>query len=77
MPPPIVEHQYYLGVAGQQYGPFGAMQVVQMTQSGQVAVAGTKVWRAGLAAWGELGQLPELAIMLQAPAAPMMPPPLV
>jgi len=77
MPPPMVEHQYHLGVNGQQYGPFGAMQVVQMVQSGQVAVAGTKVWRQGLAAWSELGQLPELAMLLQAPAAPMMPPPLV
>ncbi len=77
MPPPVVEHQYYLGVAGQQYGPFSASQVVQMVQSSQIVVAGTKVWRAGLAVWGELGHLPELAMLLQAPAAPMMPPPLV
>jgi hypothetical protein len=33
------------------------------------------VWRAGLAAWGELGQLPELTMLFAAPA-PASPPPL-
>jgi len=77
MPPPMVEHQYHLGVAGQQYGPFSAAQVVQMVQSGQVSVPNTKVWRVGLAAWSELAQLPELAMLIQAPAMPSMPPPLM
>ena len=77
MAPPMVDHQYHLGVAGQQYGPYNAQQVVQMVQAGQVVVAGTKVWRNGLAAWVELSQLPELAMLLAAPPAPAMPPPLV
>ena len=75
--PPVLEHQYHLGVAGQQYGPFNAQLVVQMVQSGQIVVANTKVWRAGLAAWSDLALLPELAMLLQAPPAAAMPPPLV
>ncbi|MBD8722266.1 DUF4339 domain-containing protein [Oxalobacteraceae sp. CFBP 13708] len=75
MPPPLVEHQYHLGIGGQQFGPYSAQQIVQMVQAGQVVVAGTKVWRAGLAAWGELGQLPELTMLFAAPA-PASPPPL-
>ena len=80
MPPPLVEHQYHLGVNGQQYGPFQASQIGQMLQAGQIALAGTKVWRAGLAGWLELNQVPELAVVLQGAspfaAAPLMPPPL-
>lgn len=79
-PPPLLpQHQYYLGVNGQQYGPFGTAQVVQMVQAGQVAAMGTKVWRQGLPAWVELAQLPELAALLPSGVAtqpPSMPPPL-
>ena len=76
MPPPLVEHQYHIGVNGQQYGPFGMQQLGQMLQTAQIAAAGTKVWRQGLAGWVEMTQLAELAPLL-APAAPAMPPPLV
>jgi hypothetical protein len=75
MPPPLVEHQYHIGVNGQQYGPYGMQQLGQMLQSAQIAAAGTKVWRQGLPGWVELTQLAELAPLL-APAAPSMPPPL-
>lgn len=77
MPPPLVEHQYHLGIAGQQYGPYSAQQIVQMVQSGQVVAAGTKVWRNGLAAWSELAQLPELAMLFAAPPTLTAPPPLL
>jgi hypothetical protein len=40
-------------------------------------VAGTKVWRVGLAAWGELGQLPELTMLFGAPASPPPLPPML
>jgi len=77
-PPPLVEHQYHIGVNGQQYGPYGMQQLGQMLQAAQIAAAGTKVWRQGLPGWVELTQLAELAPLLapmQAPA-PGMPPPL-
>jgi len=71
-PPPLVGHQYFLGINGVQYGPFAAQQLLQMVTAGLVAVPGTKVWRQGLPAWVELGQLDELGSL--APAAPMPPP---
>ncbi|MHA4866788.1 tubulin-like doman-containing protein [Duganella sp. PWIR1] len=71
---PVPEHQYHLGVNGQQYGPYSAQQVVQMAQANQIIVAQTKVWRQGLAAWTDLSQLAELAALM-AGAAPTMAPP--
>lgn len=77
-PPPQLEHQYHIGVNGQQYGPFVAEQLAQMLASGQIAVLSTKVWRQGLPAWVELNQLVELAPLWQSPPpmTPAMPPPL-
>jgi hypothetical protein len=74
MPPPLLEHQYFVGINGQQTGPFPATQLALMLQGEQIALAGTKVWRQGLPGWVELSQFPELAHLL--PAASMLPPPL-
>lgn len=72
VPPPVVQHAYHLAVAGQQYGPYPAAQVLQMMQAGQIDPAQTQVWRNGFAGWMLLSQCAEL----QAPAAPAgMPPP--
>ena len=65
MPPPLglappVLHQYFLGVNGQQFGPYTAQQISQFVQAGQVAVATTKVWRQGLSEWMDLGSFAEL-----------------
>lgn len=76
MPPPLVEYQYFLGINGQQQGPFTAQQIVQYVQAGQVVPATTKVWRAGLPAWAELAQFPELAPLFLSAPPPLMPPPL-
>ncbi|MGK5043736.1 tubulin-like doman-containing protein [Janthinobacterium sp. GB1R12] len=76
MPPPLVEYQYFLGINGQQQGPFTAQQIVQYVQAGQVAPGTTKVWRAGLPAWAELAQFPELAPLFLSAPPPLMPPPL-
>ena len=82
-PPPLfgfapqVEHQYYIGVAGQQYGPYVAMQLAQLFGSGQLTLTSTKVWRQGLAGWVELGQFPELTTILASPSStpPQLMPP--
>ncbi|MGK5059990.1 tubulin-like doman-containing protein [Janthinobacterium sp. LB2P49] len=76
MPPPLVEYQYFLGINGQQQGPFTAQQIVQYVQAGQVVPATTKVWRAGLPAWADLAQFPELAPLFLSAPPPLMPPPL-
>ena len=77
VPPLVPEHQYHLGVNGQQFGPYTAQQVVQMAVNNQIAPAQTKVWRQGLAAWIELQQLPELMQLLPAAAPPLAPPPMM
>ncbi|MBG6221904.1 hypothetical protein IWX79_002839 [Janthinobacterium sp. CAN_S1] len=76
MPPPLVEYQYFLGINGQQQGPFTAQQIVQYVQAGQVVPSTTKVWRAGLPAWLDLVQFPELALLLLSAPPPLTPPPL-
>lgn len=76
MPPPLVEYQYFLGINGQQQGPFTAQQIVQYVQAGQVLPATTKVWRAGLPAWTDLAQFAELAPLFLGAPPPLMPPPL-
>lgn len=79
MPPPLVpppmaiEHQYHLGINGQQYGPYTASQLVMMHAAGQIALAGTKVWRIGLPAWTELAFVPELAPLFAGPGMAMPP----
>ncbi|MFM0757524.1 tubulin-like doman-containing protein [Paraburkholderia strydomiana] len=79
MPPlgvaPPVAHQYFLGVSGEQYGPYTAHQIAQFLQAGQVAVAITKVWRQGLAEWVDLGSFAELMGASQAAPPPLMAPP--
>ncbi|WP_414440231.1 tubulin-like doman-containing protein [Burkholderia sp. 22PA0106] len=72
---PLVSHQYMLGIAGQQYGPYTGPQVVQYVQSGQVSAAATKIWRQGLTEWVDLGSFVELPVGV-APPPPPPPPPL-
>lgn len=81
LPPiPIIEHQYHLGINGQQYGPYTASQLVMMHAAGQIALAATKAWRMGLPAWTELASVPELVPLFaglgMAVSPPSMPPPL-
>ena len=75
-PPPLVEHQYHIGVNGQTFGPYTSLQIAQMLQASHIGLTGTKVWRQGLAGWVELNQFAELASIITLPAA-VVPPPLV
>lgn len=69
------KHQYYLGLNGQQTGPYPAQLLIQMIQIGTLPLA-SKVWRNGLAGWVEISSLPELTSLLS-PATPAnLPPPL-
>lgn len=60
IPPLILQYQYYLGITGQQYGPFNAKQIIQMFEMGQLSTS-CKVWRQGLETWCDLFEFPELA----------------
>jgi Tubulin like/GYF domain 2 len=64
--------QYFLGVNGQQYGPYTAQQITQFVHAGQVVPASTKVWRQGLAEWMNLAALTELSSSLQQTMPPLV-----
>ncbi len=56
-PPPLPgSTQWYAGIAGQQIGPLSPGEVA--TRAG--VTADTLVWKAGMAAWTRLGDVPEL-----------------
>ena len=70
-PPPLPgSTQWYIGVDGQQVGPLSPPEVQAKVSAG-VATPDTLVWRAGMAAWTRLGDLPDL----QAPADDRSTPP--
>lgn len=73
---PQVNHQYFLAVSGQQYGPYNRQQIVDAVRMGQIQPAATHVWREGLPNWLGMHELPELATGAPAmpPAMPPIPP---
>lgn len=74
-PPPIPQNtQFYVSVNGAQQGPFTIEQLQQFAAMGQVTPQ-TYVWRQGLSAWQNAGNLPELAVLFAPAGAPQTPPP--
>jgi membrane protease subunit (stomatin/prohibitin family) len=71
-PPPLPGQgaPWYLGVGGQQLGPFDVATLAGEVAAGRLT-SGTLVWRAGMAAWTAAGEVPELTGVL-----PQLPPPL-
>jgi membrane protease subunit (stomatin/prohibitin family) len=60
-PPPLPgSAQWYIGVDGKQVGPLSPPEVQAQVTAG-AATPETLVWRAGMAAWTRLGDVPELA----------------
>jgi membrane protease subunit (stomatin/prohibitin family) len=71
VPPPLPQQaQWYLGVGGQQVGPYDIAGLQGEVAAGRLT-SSTLVWRAGLPAWTAAGQVGELAGVL-----PQLPPPL-
>ena len=69
-PPPLpTSTQWYLGVDGQQVGPLAPSEI-RAKLTGGTATPESLVWRAGMAAWVRLGEVPEL----QAPPDSTPPP---
>jgi membrane protease subunit (stomatin/prohibitin family) len=72
-PPPLPQAaQWYLGVNGQQQGPFDAQALKQGVQQGQVT-AQTLVWKEGMQGWQPAGEVAELKPLFGA-APPPLPP---
>ncbi|MGZ4467834.1 MAG: SPFH domain-containing protein [Nocardioidaceae bacterium] len=69
-PPPLPgTTQWYLGIDGRQVGPLNPTEVAGQLATG-TATSDTLVWRAGMAAWTRLGDVPEL----QGATPPPLPP---
>ena len=81
VPPPLPaaaapQVAYTVAVNNQQFGPYTALHLQQFLLAGQLDAA-TLVWRPGLEQWLPLSQVPELAVLTQAPPTlPVAPPPL-
>lgn len=73
-PPPPTATMWHVTQNGQTHGPFSHEQLAQGIQQGQVTPQ-TLVWSAGMAAWTEAGQLPQLAAMFGPPPPPPPPTP--
>jgi membrane protease subunit (stomatin/prohibitin family) len=59
-PPPLPGRtQWYLGVEGRQVGPLAPSEIQAMVTAG-TATPDTLVWRAGMATWARLADVPEL-----------------
>lgn len=74
-PPAMVSTQYFVGVNGQQMGPFDVNTLRMMAQQGQVN-AQTQVWTQGMPQWAPAGSVPELAALFASQPAGMTPPPM-
>jgi hypothetical protein len=61
-PPPVAvpQYSYHLSVAGVNYGPYSTAQLQQYVQSGQIT-RDSLLWREGMAAWLNAGQILELS----------------
>jgi len=72
-PPPLPQAaQWFIGVGGQQQGPFDAAALAQRVAAGELR-HDTLVWKAGMAAWTPAGQVPDVAPLL-ANVPPPLPP---
>jgi len=72
-PPPLpAAAEWFIGVNGQQQGPFDAAALAAQVSGGGLT-AETLVWKAGMAGWVPAAQVPEIAALLAA-APPPLPP---
>ncbi|MDY4626098.1 MAG: DUF4339 domain-containing protein, partial [Prevotella sp.] len=67
----VPQVQYFVGVNGQQAGPFNWQQLQQLVAQGQLTQQ-TYVWKQGMPQWQLAGQVQELQPLF-ASAAPQMP----
>lgn len=74
-PPPLpVPDQWFLGINGQQVGPYDVAGLVAQVSAGALTST-TLVWKQGMAQWTPAGQVPELASILGSTPPPLPPQP--
>ncbi|BDG01991.1 GYF domain-containing protein [Anaeromyxobacter oryzae] len=67
--------QWWYENEGQPAGPISAAMLHGLIQSGQVRPT-ARVWRAGMAGWEQVANVPELAALVAPEPPPMAPPPM-
>jgi len=70
--PPPLPAPWYVGVNGQQQGPFDAAGLAAAASAGTLTPT-TLVWKAGMAAWTPASQVPEVASVLGSVPPPLPP----
>jgi membrane protease subunit (stomatin/prohibitin family) len=72
-PPPLPQNtQWFIGVGGQQTGPFDEAGLAAEATAGRFTGA-TLVWRSGMASWSPASEVPELAGVLSRTPPPLPP----
>lgn len=71
-PPPLPSAEWFVGVNGQQQGPFDLGALASQASAGTLT-RDTLVWKNGMAAWTAAGQVPELGRAFAAVPPPLPP----
>jgi membrane protease subunit (stomatin/prohibitin family) len=71
-PPPLPVKQWFIGVNGQQQGPFDGAGLAGQARSGALTRE-TLVWSEGMSGWTAAGQVPELSGVFGAVPPPLPP----
>jgi len=71
-PPPLPTAEWFVGVNGQQQGPFDLSALAAQASAGTLRRE-TLVWKNGMAAWTAAGQVPELGSAFAAVPPPLPP----
>jgi membrane protease subunit (stomatin/prohibitin family) len=69
-PPPLPSSGYFLGIGGQQQGPFDAAALAAKARDGSLTRA-TLVWKPGMANWAAAETVPELQALFAAAPPPL------
>jgi hypothetical protein len=71
-PPPLPAAEWFIGVSGQQQGPYDLAGLAAQVAAGTLS-RDTLVWKNGMAAWTAAGQVPELGNAFAAVPPPLPP----
>jgi membrane protease subunit (stomatin/prohibitin family) len=69
-PPPLPQSGYFLGIGGQQQGPFDAATLAAKVRDGSLTRA-TLVWKQGMPGWVAAETVPELQTLLASAPPPL------
>jgi membrane protease subunit (stomatin/prohibitin family) len=71
-PPPLPGSQFFIGVSGQQAGPYNMPQLAQMAMQGSFTRE-TMIWRTGMPGWAQAGTVTEMSQVFAAVPPPLPP----